>query len=221
MGIRVSGYISESGMTNCGSGSLELLCLWPQLWTWNDRLWLGLAWSVVEACTWPPFSPLSGTRWDDGENSTASLLNIHEHVLTCDLNIFLATNAHCQEAIHPIWIFVLAGGLCLKHGCADHNAYMDEDQNNDLSYGQLDHSVGILQSVVEAEQDLEQLQVNCHTGIRHSEIWWAWCSPEYERTHPCHIQDQCGACCGQALPKVWWWAWEVQAEMLHLYVYLL
>jgi hypothetical protein len=25
MGIRISGYISESGMTNCGSGSLELL----------------------------------------------------------------------------------------------------------------------------------------------------------------------------------------------------
>ena len=45
---------------------------------------------------------------------------------------------------------------------------MDEDQNNDLSYGQLDHSVGIFQSVVvvvEEEQDLEQLKVNCHKEI--------------------------------------------------------
>ena len=45
----------------------------------------------------------------------------------------------------------------MKNVCADHSACMDEDQNNDLSYGQLDHSVGILQSfvVVEVEQDLE------------------------------------------------------------------
>ena len=159
MGIRVSGYISKSGMMNCGSGSLELLCLWVQLWTWNERLWLRLAWSVIEACTWTPFSPLSGTRWDDGENSTTSLFNICEHVLTCDLNIFLAADAHCQEVIHPRWIFVLVGVLFLKHECPNHSACMDEDQNSDLSYGQLDHSVGILQSdvVVEVEQDLEQL----------------------------------------------------------------
>ena len=109
--------------------------------------------------------------------------------------------------------------ICVKNGCADHSACMDEDQNSDISYGQLDHSVGILQSdVVEAEQDLEQLQVNYHIGIRHSEIWWDWCSLEYERTHPCHIQDQFGAWCGQALPKVWWWAWEVQVKLLHLHV---
>ena len=47
--------------------------------------------------------------------------------------------------------------ICLKNGCADHSACMDEDQNSDLSYGQLDHNVGISQSVVEVEQDLEQL----------------------------------------------------------------
>ena len=61
----------------------------------------------------------------------------------------------------------------MKNGCVDHNAYIGEDRNNDISYGQLDHSVGILQSVVvvvEVEQDLEQLQVNCHKEIRHSKI---------------------------------------------------
>ena len=62
----------------------------------------------------------------------------------------------------------------MKNGYCDHNACMDEDQNNDLSYGQLDHSVGISQSVVivamEEERDLEQLKVNCHEEIRHSEI---------------------------------------------------
>ena len=82
---------------------------------------------------------------------------------------------------------------------------MDEDQNNDLSYGQLDHSVGILKYVVvvvEEEQDLEQLNVNCHEEIRCSEIEWAWSSPKYERTTPCHIQDLLCACYGQALPKV-------------------
>ena len=47
------------------------------------------------------------------------------------------------------------------------SAYMDEDQNSDLSDGQLDHSVGISRSVVvvvvvEEEQSLEQLEVNCH-----------------------------------------------------------
>ena len=94
----------------------------------------------------------------------------------------------------------------MKNGCAAHNAFMGEDRNNDLSYGQRDHNVGIFQSViavaVEEEQDLEQLKVNCHTEIRHSEILWAWSSPEYERTTPCHIQDQFCACYGQALSKV-------------------
>ena len=46
----------------------------------------------------------------------------------------------------------------MKNGCADHSACMDEDKKNDLLYGQLDHSVGILQSVVaivEEEHNLE------------------------------------------------------------------
>ena len=63
--------------------------------------------------------------------------------------------------------------ICVKNGCADHNACMGEDQNNDLSYGQLDHSVGIFQfaiATLEEEQDLEQLKVNCHEEIWHSEI---------------------------------------------------
>ena len=91
----------------------------------------------------------------------------------------------------------------MKNECDDHSACMDEYQNSDLSYDQLDHSVGISQSIVfVVEQDLEQLQVSYHIGIRHSKIEWAWCSLEYERTHPCHIQDQFCACCGQALPKV-------------------
>ena len=47
------------------------------------------------------------------------------------------------------------------------SAYMDEDQNSDLSNGQLDQSVGISRSVVvvaavEEEQSLEQLKLNCH-----------------------------------------------------------
>ena len=81
---------------------------------------------------------------------------------------------------------------------------MDEDQNSDISYGQLDHSVGIFQSVVavvEEEEDLEQLKVNCHNEIQHYEILWAWSSLEYERTTPCHIQDLFFSCYGQALPK--------------------
>ena len=71
---------------------------------------------------------------------------------------------------------------------------MDEDQNSDLSNGQLGHSVGISQSVVvvvavEEGQNLEQLDVNCHEGIQHSETKWALSSLEYERTIPSHIQD--------------------------------
>ena len=46
------------------------------------------------------------------------------------------------------------------------SAYMDEDQNSDLSDGQLDHSVGISRSVVvvavEEGQSLEQLKLNYH-----------------------------------------------------------
>ena len=44
-------------------------------------------------------------------------------------------------------------------------AYMDEDQNSDLSDGQLSDSVGISQSfvvVVEEGHNLEQLEVNYH-----------------------------------------------------------
>lgn len=79
------------------------------------------------------------------------------------------------------------------------SAYMDEDKNNDLSCGQLSHSVGISQSVVvvvEEEQNLGQLKVNCHEGIQHSETGWALSNLEYERKHPCHIQDQLCACYG-------------------------
>ena len=46
--------------------------------------------------------------------------------------------------------------IYLKNECADQSSCMDEDQNSDLSYDQLDQSVGIFQSVVvEVEQDLE------------------------------------------------------------------
>ena len=58
--------------------------------------------------------------------------------------------------------------ICVKNGCANHSACMGEDRNNDLSYGQLDHSVGIFQSivvVVEEEQDLEHLKVRYHEEI--------------------------------------------------------
>ena len=33
--------------------------------------------------------------------------------------------------------------ICVKNEYVDHNACMDEDQNNDLSYVQHGHSVGI------------------------------------------------------------------------------
>ena len=73
--------------------------------------------------------------------------------------------------------------IYVKNGCVDHSSCMGEDRNNDLSYGQLGHSVGISQFVVEAveeEQNLEQLKVSYYEEIRHSEIWWAWSSLEYE-----------------------------------------
>ena len=55
----------------------------------------------------------------------------------------------------------------MKNGWFYDSAYMDEDQNSDLSDGQLDHSFGISQFVVvvvvvEEGQNLEQLEVNCH-----------------------------------------------------------
>ena len=91
---------------------------------------------------------------------------------------------------------------------------MDDDQNNDLSDGQLDHNVDISQYVVvvmEEEQNLEQLEVNCHEEqvkmncleeIQHFEIGLVWSCLEYERTSPYHIQDQFCAYYGQAIPKV-------------------
>ena len=39
--------------------------------------------------------------------------------------------------------------ICLKSGYAFDNAYKGEDQNTDLSYGQLDHNVGISNSKLE------------------------------------------------------------------------
>ena len=56
----------------------------------------------------------------------------------------------------------------MKNGCVDHSVCMGEDRNNHLSYGQRDHSVGILKSivaVVEEEQNLEQLKVSYHEEI--------------------------------------------------------
>ncbi len=55
--------------------------------------------------------------------------------------------------------------IYLKNDWFYDSAYMDEDQNSDLSNGQLGHNVGISQSVVvavEERQSLEQLEVNYH-----------------------------------------------------------
>ena len=59
--------------------------------------------------------------------------------------------------------------ICVKNDWFYDSAYMDEDQNSDLSNGQLGHSVGISRSVVvvvvaavEEGQSLEQLKLNCH-----------------------------------------------------------
>ena len=43
--------------------------------------------------------------------------------------------------------------IYVKNGCANHSDFMGEDPNNDLSYGQRDHSVGILQYVVAAMEE--------------------------------------------------------------------
>ena len=48
----------------------------------------------------------------------------------------------------------------------------------------------------------EQVKMNLPEEIRHFEIGLVWSSLEYERTLPCHIQDQFCVCCGQVLPKV-------------------
>ena len=82
---------------------------------------------------------------------------------------------------------------------------MDEDQNNDLSCVQLSHSIGISQFVivvVEEEENLEKLKMNCHGGIQHSKTEWALSNLEYERKPPYHIQDLFLACYEQDLPKV-------------------
>ena len=60
----------------------------------------------------------------------------------------------------------------MKNGWFYDSAHMDEDQNSDLSDGQLGHSVGISRSVVfvvvvagvavEEGQSLEQLKLNYH-----------------------------------------------------------
>lgn len=66
-------------------------------------------------------------------------------------------------------------------------------------------------AAVEEDQNLKQLKMNYHEEqvkmnrpeeIQHFEIGLAWSNLEYERTQPCHIQDQFCACCGQTLPKV-------------------
>lgn len=57
---------------------------------------------------------------------------------------------------------------------------------------------------LEEGQNLEQMEVNCHEEqvkmnrpeeIQHFEIRLAWSSLEYERTSPCHFQNQFCACC--------------------------
>lgn len=53
--------------------------------------------------------------------------------------------------------------ICMKNEWFYNGDHMDEDKSSDLSYDQLDHSVGISQSVVvEEELKLEQLKVKCH-----------------------------------------------------------
>ena len=90
---------------------------------------------------------MSNTQWEDEEISNARLVITREQIMWYEWNIFLAIEAHCQEAIHPRWICVLAGGfflsICLNDECVDHNSYKGEDQNSDLSHGQLGHNVAI------------------------------------------------------------------------------
>ena len=54
----------------------------------------------------------------------------------------------------------------MKNGWFYDSAHMDEDQNSDLSDGQLDHSVGISRSVVfvvvVVAVEEGQLKLNCH-----------------------------------------------------------
>lgn len=53
---------------------------------------------------------------------------------------------------------VCCWSIFLKNDWFYDNAYMDEDQNSDLSDGQLGHSVGILQSVVVAMEENQNLK---------------------------------------------------------------
>ena len=100
-----------------------LLCLQLWIWVWMTlalglgsrfRLWLRLTWCIFEACRWSSIPPLPDTRWDDEENSTARPFNTREQILRYERNNFLVVEMHCQEAIHPRWIFVLASVLLLK-----------------------------------------------------------------------------------------------------------
>ena len=56
----------------------------------------------------------------------------------------------------------LVSEASVKNECDEHSACMCEDRNSDLSYGQLSHSVGISQSIVEEEKNLESLKVSYH-----------------------------------------------------------
>ena len=77
------------------------------------RLWLRFAWRGLEACR-PSLPPcqIQGGMMEKTQLQDCSIL---ENKFSYEWNIFLVSNAHCQEAIHPRWIFVPVGGLFLKH----------------------------------------------------------------------------------------------------------
>lgn len=138
-------------------------------------------------------------------------------------NIFLAIEAHFQESIHPGWIYVLAGGFFFKHlfewwVCWPQFLQGRRSKQWPFTWPTL--------------SQCWHLTICCGGGRGVGEdelswinptlwIWWVWSSLECERRPTCHIQGQFCACCWQALPKVWWWAWEVQAKFLHMNANLL
>ena len=89
-------------------------------------------------------------------------LLVNEFYGMIDISYWPLMNIAQKRSIHnksPLLQVSSTWSIYLKNVYAFHNAYKGEDQNNDLSYGQLDHSVGI------SDFELEQMKMNFHRGI--------------------------------------------------------
>ena len=98
--------------------------------------------------------------WGEENVSTARCGITHEWILQYDWYIFLVVDDHIQEAIYPKWIFSLMGFFNIKHLFEDCVCILQFlqgwNQNNNISYGQLDHNVGI------SDFKPKQMKMNFH-----------------------------------------------------------